>query len=243
MMSSMVDLDAAGPRTTAVDVLTRQGRATRARASWRGRVIRPALALVLLALAVVDGNAQPVAANPGAQRLRSTALFLGGAATALGGHEAGHLAFDLLFDARPGVDAVDFHGIPFFAITHRAGLSPRRELTISSAGFWVQHAGSEWLLTRRPRLRREQAPFAKGALAFNVLTSAAYAGAAFARTGPAERDTRGIAASAGIDEPWVGAMILAPAILDAWRYFDPDAKWAVWTSRAVKAGMVLLVLK
>ena len=29
-------------------------------------------------------------------------------------------------------------------------------------------------------------------------------------------------------------MILAPAVLDGWRYFHPDAKWAVWTSRAVK---------
>ena len=195
--------------------------------------MRTAIALVFLAVAVADVAAQSAAAGPRPQRLRSAALFLGGAATALGAHEAGHLAFDLLFDARPGIDAVDFHGIPFFAITHRAGLSPRRELTISSAGFWVQHGGSEWLLTRRPRLRHERGAFAKGALAFNVLTSAAYAGAAFARTGPPERDTRGIAASAGIGEPWVGALILGPAILDTWRYFDPDANWVAWISRAL----------
>ena len=55
---------------------------------------------------------------------------------------------------------------------------------ISSAGFWVQHGTNEWLLTRRPNLRRERAPFAKGVLAFNVLASMAYAGAALARTGP-----------------------------------------------------------
>ena len=198
---------------------------------------------MLLVVAAADLNAQPAAHNPHPPRLRTAALFLGGAATALGAHEAGHLVFDVLFDAQPGIDAVDFHGIPFFAITHQSGLSARQELVISSAGFWVQHAGSEWLLTRRPRLRHERAPFAKGVLAFNVLTSVAYAGAAFARTGPAERDTRGIAVSAGIPEPWVGAMILAPAALDAWRYFNPEAKWAVWTSRAVKVGMVLLVLK
>jgi hypothetical protein len=86
-------------------------------------------------------------------------------------------------------------------------------------------------------------PVAEGVLAFNVATSAAYAGAAFARTGPYERDTRGIAHSARIDERWVGAMILAPAVLDAWRYFDPDAKWPVWASRGVKAGMFLLLLR
>ena len=83
----------------------------------------------------------------------------------------------------------------------------------------------------------------KGVLAFNVATSAAYAGAAFARTGPHERDTRGIADAARIDERWVGAMMLAPAVLDAWRYLHPEARWAAWTSRGLKAGFVLLLLR
>jgi hypothetical protein len=64
-----------------------------------------------------------------------------------------------------------------------------------------------------------------------------------AKTGPPERDTRGIAASARVDERWVGALVLAPAVLDAWRYYHPDAKWAVWTSRGVKLGMILLVVR
>ena len=68
--------------------------------------------------------------------------------------------------------------IPFFAITHEP-VTPLKEFTISSAGFWVQHAGSEYLLSRRPNLRGEHAPVAKGLLAFNVLTSVMYAGAAF----------------------------------------------------------------
>ena len=171
------------------------------------------------------------------------AKFLAGGAIGLLGHESGHLLFNVVFDADPGIRRVDFHGVPFFAITHRPDLSPAREFTISSAGFWVQHAGSEWLLTKRPRLRFETAPLAKGILAFNVLASGAYAGAAFARTGPGERDTRGMAVSAGIDEHWVGALILAPAVLDAWRYFEPDARWAAWVSRAVKVGAVLLVAR
>jgi hypothetical protein len=148
----------------------------------------------------------------------------------------------LAFGEKPGVRRVDFHGIPFFAITHRSG-SRRQEFAISSAGFWVQHAGDEWLLSKRPGLRRQRAPLAKGMLAFNVLASAAYAGAAFAKTGPLERDTRGIAAGSRIDERWVGALVLAPAVLDSWRYYHPESKWAVWTSRGVKAGMVLLVLR
>lgn len=158
-------------------------------------------------------------------------------------HEAGHLTFDLIFDADPRFKRVDFHGVPFFALTHRKPLSPRREVAVSSAGFWVQHATNEWLLTKRPGLRREHAPFARGVFAFNVLTSMAYSGAAFARTGPYERDTRGIADAARVDERWVGAMVLAPAVLDTWRYFQPDSKLAVWLSRGAKLGMMVLVVR
>jgi len=107
----------------------------------------------------------------------------------------------------------------------------------------MQHAEDEWLLARRPNLRQRRAPFEKGVFAFNVLASVAYAGTAFARTGPPERDTRGMAASSRIDERWIGALVLAPAVLDAWRYYHPDAKWAAWTSRGVKIGMVVMVVR
>lgn len=173
----------------------------------------------------------------------SVGRFVLGSATGLATHESGHLLLDVLFDADPGIGKVDFHGIPFFAITHRGGLPPRREFLISCAGFWVQHAETEWLLTRRPDLRHERAPFAKGVFAFDVLTSMAYAGAAFARTGPSERDTRGMSAPSRVDERWIGALVLAPAVLDAWRYFHPGSKWSARGSRAVKIGMVLLVAR
>jgi hypothetical protein len=191
-----------------------------------------------------DGNqARPPDRAQAEKRAASTARFLGGALVAFGAHEAAHLALGVAFDADPALDRVEFHGIPFFAITHRPDLSSRRELAISSAGFTAQHVGNEWILTRRPGLREERAPVLKGMLALNIAASAAYAGAAFARTGPYERDTRGIATAARIDERWVGAMVLAPAALDAWRYFHPDATWAAWISRGVKAGMVLLLLR
>ena len=76
-----------------------------------------------------------------------------------------------------------------------------------------------------------------------MLTSVAYAGAAFGRTGPFERDTRGIADSTGVDERWIGAIILAPAVLDSWRYFHPESRTAVWLSRGVKIGMIVLIVK
>src|SRR5512138_1121950 len=150
----------------------------------RDRVIIRAVAAFLVAAAVavvgtpyaqaqpapgIDDPASPAEAGQparsGSQAAR-VAQFLSGAAIALGAHEGGHLLFDVAFDAQPGIGRVDFHGIPFFAVTHRGGLSPRREFTISSAGFWVQHATDEWLLTRRPSIRRERAPLAKGVLAF-----------------------------------------------------------------------------
>jgi hypothetical protein len=80
-------------------------------------------------------------------------------------------------------------------------------------------------------------------LTFHVITSLVYAGAAFGNTGPVERDTRGMAESLGIKERWVGVLILAPAVLDTYRYFHPDARWAAWSSRGVKMGSVALVLK
>jgi hypothetical protein len=190
-------------------------------------------------------EALPQRENENGHQAERALVFLGGGVTALGLHEAGHLAFDVAFDARPGLKGVTFGGVPFFAITH-APVSRRREFVISSAGFWLQHGTNEWLLTRRPQLRRERAAFQKGMLAFNVLASAAYAGAAFGHAGPPERDTRGIASTLGprgLDERWVGALILAPAALDAYRYFVPGSRWAVWTSRAVKVGMVLLVIR
>lgn len=153
------------------------------------------------------------------------------------------MLFNVMFDADPGIKRVEYHGIPFFAITHEPGLPHRQEFAISSAGFWVQHGTNEWLLTRRPNLRREGTAFTKGVFTFNVGASAIYSIAAFATTGPPERDTRGIATSARVDEPWIGALILAPAILDTWRYIDPHAKWPVWLSRAAKVGGVLLILR
>lgn len=169
--------------------------------------------------------------------------FLTGAAIAFGAHESGHVIADLAYGEKPGLKKVDFHGIPFFAITHRSGRAANEEFVISSAGFWVQHSVNEILLSKRPQLKSEQAPLTKGIFAFNVLASVAYAGAALARTGPDERDTRGMAVSSRLDERWIGALVLTPALLDAWRYYHPDAKWAAWSSRGVKIGMVVMVAR
>ena len=204
---------------------------------------RRASAVIALCCMAAPLHAQQPAPAP-SQHVSSIdiAKFFAGAALGLGLHESGHLVLDAAFGASPGVRKVSAGFVPFFAITHEH-VSPAREFAISSAGFWVQHATSEMLLSRRPDLRRAHAPVAKGLLAFNVLTSVMYAGAAFARRGPLERDTRGMAISANVPEPWIGVSILAPATLDAARYFRPRSPWLRWTSRASKVAGALLVVK
>jgi hypothetical protein len=201
-------------------------------------------AVLLLGSGRVEAQENDLKQKPSNKhRAASTALFLAGAATGLGAHETGHLLFDGIFDAHPRVKRVSFHGIPFFAITHDATVSARKEFVIDSAGFWVQHAGNEIILWRDSSVRRNGSPFIKGLFAFNVVASLAYSTAALARTGPVERDTRGMADALRWKEPFIGLLILAPAVLDAVRYYRPDAKWAVWSSRGVKVGMILLVFR
>jgi hypothetical protein len=218
-----------------------------------GYSMRVVLALVFVLFPAISARAQESSADPQDQaatsppaeehRLTDSVKFLTGAALALGAHESGHVVFDALFGAKIDVEAIHFGPFPFFAVSHPAGLPPREEFTISSAGFWVQEASDEWMLTSRPNLRTEHAPLLKGMLAFNVLNSVGYAIVAFAEAGPYERDTRGMAQSIGVSERGIGAVILAPALLDAYRYYRPNARWAVWASRAAKVGSVLLVLK
>jgi hypothetical protein len=182
------------------------------------------------------------ASSPVSAQTIDVARFFAGAALGLGFHESAHLVADEAFGANPGVRKVSAGFIPFFAITHEP-VTPTKEFIISSAGFWAQEVGNEIILSRHPALREEHAPLLKGLLTFNVVTSFVYAGAAFVRHGPAERDTRGIALSADIDEPWVGVTILAPAVLDAARYYRPNSRTLRWASRAAKIGGTLLIFR
>jgi len=203
------------------------------------------LALVMLLTQATVTGAQDAPVDPGQAEeghLEKTGKVIAGAALGLALHESGHLMSDLLLSSPPGIKRVSYARIPFFAITHDPVSAPK-EFTISSAGFWMQQASSEFLLSRRPRLRYEHAPVMKGLFAFNVLASIMYAGAALAQTGPDERDTRGMAMSARMAEPWVAPVILTPAVLDSVRYLRPESRTLKWASRAAKAGGVLLVFR
>jgi hypothetical protein len=208
-------------------------------------IARVLLAATILTLTDAPARAQatpPV--SPHHSEITTVALFLAGAAAGLAVHESGHVLAGLTFDANPRVSGIHNGPLPFFAIVHDP-VPRRQEFIISSAGFWMQHAGSEWILTAKPTLKDEQAPFLKGVFAFNLAASAVYATAAFGTFGPPERDTRGMAATLGHDgirEPIVGFLVLGPAVLDGYRYLHPEASWAKWTSRSVKIGLVALTM-
>jgi hypothetical protein len=170
--------------------------------------------------------------------------WLAGGVTGLLIHEAGHVGLAAAAGAEPRVKGIKAGAIPFFAITHDAA-SRRQEYAVSSAGLWAQYASAEWILTRRPDLRRESAPFSKGIFAFHLVTSAVYGAAGLAGVGPQERDTRGMALSlgdAGVSEGAIGAFVLAPAALDVYRYYRPQSTWARWASRSLKVASVALVV-
>lgn len=204
---------------------------------------KPGARSLLCALALIAiATPAPSVAQTQSAGARFGRVLLGGAA-GLAIHESGHLVANWAFDEKVVVKKVNYKGFPFFALSHAPDLSPRREYVVSSAGFWAQYLYSEQILTHHPHLKDERSPLRKGMLTFHVVTSLVYAGAAFGKTGPTERDTRGMASSRQISERWVGLMVLAPALFDTYRYFNPDARWASWASRGAKMGSVVLVLK
>jgi hypothetical protein len=170
--------------------------------------------------------------------------WLAGGAAGLLIHEGGHVGLAAALGAEPQIRGIKAGAIPFFAITHDAS-SRRQEYAVSSAGLWAQYASAEWILTRRPNLRRESAPVAKGIFAFHLATSAVYGVAGLARVGPPERDTRGMALSlgdTGVSERAIGAFVLAPAVFDVYRYYRPQSTWARWASRGLKVASAALVV-
>ena len=198
--------------------------------------------LVVLAFASTLSAQTTSEAQPNRHPLEDSVKFLAGAGGAFVLHESAHLLADAIFGAEVRVVGVHLGPVPFFAVSHQGGIAPREEVAISSAGLWTQNVTAEWLLTRRPDLRQEHAPAMKGIFAFDILTAFGYGTVALLKVGPVERDTLGMTAT-GFDERAVGAFVIAPAAFDAWRYFHPEARWAIWASRAAKVATVVLVLK
>ena len=183
----------------------------------------------------------------------SAARFAGGALTALAAHESCHLITNLAMGNRPEFEPVTFLGfIPYFAIvpsiqcrngdcTKRNGQSfwfGRPGLyTIVSAGIQCQQYEDEVILTRRPGLRMDNAPFRKGMLAFNTLLSIGYVLANWAGVEPTDGDIRGIHRDGGAPRLLLSSMILGIAAVDIARYYYPHARWLAWLNRVAKVSV------
>jgi hypothetical protein len=180
----------------------------------------------------------------------SVALGVAGFASAFLVHEACHVAANLVMGNVPTLAPVNFLGvIPFVAVSpgiqctggscYRRdgsvfGPGPRGYYLIVSSGFLCQAAADEIILTAQPRIRYEQAPFLKGMLLFNTLTSVGYAFANWFGVEPPEGDLAGVDSLHGLPRGLMGAMIFATAALDVARYFLPGVTWLPWVSRSTK---------
>ncbi len=171
------------------------------------------------------------------------AEFFKGAFVGFLGHESGHLIANLAVGSSPDLKGVEFSFIPFFTIEPGRELSNREHYITASAGFNAQHIINEWLLEEHPNLRNEDEPFLKGLATLNFWLTVGYSATAFAGYGPDERDTKGMADSLGWSEDSIGALILVPTLLDAYRYKHPDSKWARRASRISKIIILGLALK
>lgn len=166
-----------------------------------------------------------------------------GVGLGFGLHEGGHLLTNAFFQSDPYLKPVKGGGIPFFAISHRKVLPSWQEAVVASSGLWTQFVLAEIILTRTPDLRRQRAPIQKGVLAFHVGLSLLYGAAGLGQWGPPERDTRGIAKNLGVNEKWIGTVVLAPGLLDTYRYYRGAPRWVRWGSRVAKLVLAVPFLK
>jgi hypothetical protein len=188
----------------------------------------------------------------------SVALTATGFLTAFVVHEACHAAANLAFGNVPTLEPVRFLGfVPFFAVspgiqcaggacTKRSGApfypGPRGYQVIVGAGIVCQEVTDEIILTARPRIRTERAPFLKGMLLFNTAASVAYGIANLAGIEPPEGDVRGYDSVARVPHGVLAATVLATAALDVARYFLPDEAWLPWVSRGTKVVTIGLLV-
>jgi hypothetical protein len=184
---------------------------------------------------------------------RKIGLGVAGAVSAFLIHETGHVFANLILGNVPTLQGTWVFGfIPFFVIlpridcrgdhctkhngeTFRSGRNGT--FFIAAAGFHMQHLTDEVMLTRNPQLISQDAPFRKGMLAFNVFLSTMYAVGAYTGLEDPHGDLAGAARRSRMHEAWLATVVLAPAMLDTYRFFEPSSRWAPWVSRTAKASL------
>ena len=202
------------------------------------RPAHPDVTLAVSALAAPCRRADPLRRTSPSRR---TVTFLAGGAAGLAMHEAGHRRSPApSFGAHPRVAPARRRARAVLRRSRTTTSRGGREFVISSVRVLdAARRVSEWILTARPEsVATSIAPFLKGVLAFNVGTSVVYSVAAFARSGPPERDTRGMAVSLGHDgDARAGRSARSCSRLrcsTATGICKPESTWAKWTSRGVQ---------
>lgn len=181
-------------------------------------------------------------------------LYAFGALSAFITHESGHLLVNAMLGNQPRFVFIKGFGfIPFVAISpelscHEHGCtkpngtafpSGRQGMyAISTAGFNMQHLGSEIILTADPYLRYHNKPWQKGFLTFNIALSIGYAVSSLLNIEESHGDAGGAAQVANMPKPWFGTLLILPAVMDTLRFMYPDWSVLPWLSRTSKSAMI-----
>lgn len=188
-------------------------------------------------------------------RARTFGLGALGFVTGFLSHEAGHLAANLALGNVPRLEGFLVWGfVPFFSIApgircegeacvtrdgSRFAAGRRGKYFIVSAGFHVQHLTDELLLSLDPELRFRDSPLQKGLLLFNVFLSTMYVVGEWTGLSDPHGDLGGMRQMSGYDGRLLSLSLLAPAVLDAYRFFYPgSAGWSAWAARGAKAAFL-----
>jgi hypothetical protein len=231
------------------------------------KTLRVALLHAVLVLAALSAPAQALGQTKSqgtlvpvvVQKPRSTARTVGlgtaGFLTGFLAHEAGHVVVNLMLGNVPKFEGFFVWGfVPFFAIAPRVdcvddvciknngqefGAGPRGKYAIVSAGYNVQHISDELILSRRPGLRYEGAPYQKGILLFNIFLSCMYSVGAWTNLQDPHGDLAGMGRASGFTQAGLSAALMLPAVLDTYRFLFPSsARWSAWLSRGSKVSFV-----
>ena len=151
---------------------------------------------------------------------------------------------NLAFGEKPGLGKVDFHGIPVLR-DHASQRAAVARGIHDLVGRLLGAACHERMAADAPPARSEPSRRRSRRACLRSTCSRRLPTRARRSRKPVPRSAThaGMAASSRIDERWIGALVLAPALLDGWRYYHPDTKWATWASRGVKIGMVVMVVR
>ncbi len=181
-------------------------------------------------------------------------MFVGGVATSFLIHESGHLLANLVLGNTPRIRPVKFMKlVPFFTISPKAYCVRRQCLRddgsrfrpgpeglyfIVSAGIHLQHISNDLLLSFEPDLRFKNAPFRKGMLAFNLITSFGYSLANWLTIEPSAGDLSAMDKIVPYHRGLVAFTVFFAAVFDLARYYNPDNPWIPWISRGTKGFLL-----